>query len=183
MKNNEDFESRFVFLYDELMTKEKQKMLKLDLKFISLAQMQGKMFWYKTAKKIRYQEERVFVIPKNTTKLVFGGLFYMPMWNENKTKILAYFNNSSQTYGSTIKEDIYDVYETTVRPIKLKKLSDLTKSKYKVGKPVEVTTFVGNLQNNRIRFNVERPFYYGLRRIDKNNFIKMIQEQNEKETL
>lgn len=161
------------FIYDKLLTKQERDKIHLDLQFISLAQMQGKMYWYTDSKK-----KWIFAVPQDTSKVIYGGLFLMKDYDLHKHRIHAYYNNSIGSSGKTFIENTYDLSNVQVRPIKISSLSDLLTGRYKVGDGVDCKCFVGNLQNNRMNFNSKRQRYYGTQRIDKESFITLIEEQN-----
>lgn len=168
---------QLIFLYDVLMTKAMQKKTKLNLKFISIAQLNGNLLWVKDTKKVH-----VFAIPNaNTTKVIYGGLFYLENFSEEKPKLFAFYNNFSLMFGKTYRENLYDVCYTKVRPIKISKLSDLLSCSYQVGNGIECLVMIGNKQNPRIKNNTYNKKYYKYRRVDKNNFMKMLEEQNKGE--
>ena len=167
---------KFIFLYDELMSKEMQEKLKINIKFISCGLMTGKMYWF-SDKKIK----RIYAIEqKNTTKSIYGGIFLMKYYEAEKHKLHAYYNSSEPFIGNNLPTDFYNFTDVEVKPIKIKSITDIQTCKYKIGEKIICGCFTGNENNKRILFNSKRDRYYGVKRIDKKNFIKMI-EENTKE--
>ena len=94
---------KLIFLYDELMTKEYQEILRLPLKLVSLGLINAKLYFYNDTK-IR----RKFIIPneKQSSSVVFGGLFLLKDYNEYKFHIHSFYNNEAMLETSFV-EDFY----------------------------------------------------------------------------
>lgn len=173
---------KLVFLYDKLMTSSEREKILLKADFLAYGQMQAKMFWMITRRvsnKNYYKNtRRIFAIPKDTTKVIYGGIFSIPDWEVQSKKLCAYYYNSSAVCGHTLKEDMFELVECAVKPIKFSKLSDLVTCKYDAGNEIMCNVFIGNVANERVYYNSTNEKYYGEKRIDKNSFIKMIKEKN-----
>lgn len=171
---------KFLFLYDKLMTASEQEKIQLPAKFIACGQMNGKMRWVITRRisnKNAYKNtRRIFVIPKDTVKVVYGGIFLIREWELQRQKVHAYYHNSIPNCGYTLREDLYDFADVSVRPIKFSSLKDLKTGRYKIGDELICGVFIGNLSNGRMNYNSNNEPYYSEKRIDKENFIKMITE-------
>lgn len=171
---------KFLFLYDKLMTAAERKKIKLNAEFIACGQMHGKMRWVVTRRisnKNAYKNtRRIFAIPKDTTKVIYGGIFLVKEWEFERQKVHAYYHNSIPNCGHTLREDLYDFAEVGVRPIKFQQLKDLKTGRYKIGEELICGAFVGNLANGRMNYNNINEPYYSEKRIDKENFITMITE-------
>ena len=169
---------KLIFLYDALMTEEQRKKILLNAEFLTCGQMQGKMRWMVSYRSTYQEQRRIFAIPKNTSKVIYGGIFLVKDWELHRQKVHAYYHNSIPNCGHTLQEDLFDYQEIPVRPIKIKNLKDLTTGRYKVGNDVPCGVFVGNSGNGRVYYNSKNEPYYDEKRIDKNNFIQMIKENS-----
>ena len=173
---------KLIFLYDKLMTRSEQKKMKIDTKFIAYGKMRGKMYrvisrWTQVGP-VAKQTKRLFVIPADTTKMIYGGIFLAKDWEVTRQKFHAYYHNSMPNCGATLKEDLYAFTESDVYPIKFKSLTELQTGRYETGSPVRCGVFIGNLGNGRITYNSTHEPRYGEKRIDKDSFISMVKENN-----
>lgn len=174
---------KLIFLYDELMIKELQEFLNIPTTFITYGQMNGWLYWVKTLKHLMGRKhdikKRLFAIPKNTTRVIYGGIFLIKNWEFQCKKVHAFYHNSIPNNGATLKEDLYDIVEIGIRPIKFKRLTDLENSRYEVGNEIMCSTFIGNIGNPLILRNSHRK-YYIVGKLDKNSFIQMVKDNNER---
>ena len=136
------------------------------------------MYWVisrRVSNKNTYKNtRRIFAIPKDTVKAVYGGIFLVREWEIQRRKVHAYYCNSIPNCGHTLREDLYDFADVSIRPIKFRQLKDLKTGRYKIGNELICGVFIGNLSNGRIYYNSNNEPYYGEKRIDKNSFVKMI---------
>lgn len=165
------------------MTAETRKFLGINAEFKTYGQINARMYWVKTMHRITKTKNEVrkrkFIIPYNTTKLVFGGIFLFGDWETQNKKISAFCHNSIPQNGKTLKEDLYDFTDTAVRPIKFGSLKELETSRYSVGNEVICGVFIGNIGNPLVLRSKNRPAYYKEGKLDRNSFIRMIKDNNE----
>lgn len=162
-----------IFIYDKLMIRQEQELTGINLQFVSFGQLQGKPYWITDTKK-----KRIFCIPSKgrSTKLIYGGLFIVKNYEYDRLKLHSYYNNSIQYTTRTLPSDLYDLAKVTITPIKFDSLINIENNIYSKGRKTECSCFVGNPINERIKFNIARGKYYGIRSVDSNNFITMIKE-------
>ena len=110
MKNTD----RIIFLYDELMTKEYQEIIRLPLTFVSLGLVHGKLYFFNDSKKYRK-----FIIPKdNSSAIVFGGLFVLKDYEDYKLRLHSFYNSSSALLDKPHKEDNFIFSHINIYQIK-----------------------------------------------------------------
>lgn len=170
---------KLIFLYDKLMTKKEQKLTGLNLKFVAYAQVKAKAYWVNDNKR-----KRIFLIPSKgvSTKLMYGAIFLLKNYEENKYKLHAYYNNSFAYLNMTIKEDLYDFSNVIISPIKFNSLKNIELCNYTYGNPIECVCFIGNEKNNKIQNSIKRRRYYKENNVDQKNFIQLIRDNKSKET-
>ena len=163
---------KLIFLYDELMTKEYQEVLRLPLKLVSLGLINAKLYFYNDTK-IR----RKFIIPneKQSSSIVFGGLFLLKDYNEYKFHIHSFYNNEAMLETSFI-EDFYVLSRVQVTPIKAKTYEDLLRSNIEYLDRLECEAFIGNLNNKKILHSITHR-HYKMGAMDTQNFKQLLKER------
>lgn len=163
---------KLIFLYDELMTKEYQEVLRLPLKLVSLGLINAKLYFYNDTK-----QRRKFIIPneKQSSSIVFGGLFLLENYNEYKFHIHSFYNNEAILETSFI-EDFYKLSPVQVTPIKAKTYEDLLRSNIEYLDRLECETFIGNLNNKKIIHSITHR-HYKMGAMDTQNFKQLLKER------
>lgn len=162
--------NQLIFLYDDLMLKEIQKKLNVKLQFLSAGVINAKRYRLNDTK--HYRE---FIIPKHTTNLIYGGIFLVRNYDENKYKLHAWHNNSIPFTNQTMKEDLYDCQILKITPIKFKD----TVNTCVCGECISAICFIGNINNKQVKHSINKP-YWKIIRNDFDRFYKMVSE-NRKE--
>lgn len=163
---------KLIFLYDELMTKEYQEVLRLPLKLVSLGLINAKLYFYNDTKR-----RRKFIIPneKQSSSIVFGGLFLLKNYDEYKFHIHSFYNNEAILEASFI-EDFYKLSPVQVTPIKAKTYEDLLKSNIEYLDRLECEAFIGNLNNKKILHSITHR-HYKMGAMDTQNFKQLLKER------
>ena len=164
---------KLFFLYDKLITNQEQTNSRLPFEFVSFAQLNSKMYWLSDGKR-----RRVFTVPpkRMTTNLIYGGLFVLKDYEHNRHKLHSYYNNSMPYTGGTMIEDLYDLVNVRVTPIKFSSLKNIVDNVYVKGEAVECSSFFGNLVNKDVCYCASKP-YHRQKGVDMNNFIRLIKDQ------
>ena len=167
--------SKLLFLYDKLMTEDEQKKLRLDLDFVGYGEVNAKLYFFNDDKK-----KRLFINPVKggSTELVYGGIFRLDDYSVNQHKLHSYYNSSVPFAGYSFREDIFVPQIIEVKPIIFSDLRDIEKCIYGRLKSIECLSFVGNLQNKKIKNSISRGRYYRVHSVDARNFIKLVGEKN-----
>lgn len=185
MKTNSN--SSIIFIYDELMTKDVQKTLGLELEFLCYAFTRGKMYWMNGYPIKRKKQKKYFYIPplgKKRTGVVYGALFKINDWENEKLKYYAYYGSTIQYTESITEFDYYKPIEILCTPIKFKSWSDFKVMKFEKGKKVICTTFQGNEKNKNIERSIKKNHYYTVPKgLDDKSYIKLIKERNDENGL
>lgn len=164
--------NKLIFVYDKLMTKTEQANANLSLEFISFAQINSKLYWLTDGKR-----KRLLLMPTKglTTNLVYGGIFLLKDYENNRHKLHSYYNNSIPYTSMTMIEDLYDFVDVQVTPIKFSSLKCIEVNNYTKGELVECSSFIGNLSNRIVKYNTKRS-YYKSKGVDKEHFITLVKE-------
>lgn len=167
-------DTKLVFLYDALMKKTEQELAKIDLEFMSVGTMRGHMLHFQDGAK------QFIGVTTPARKLVYGGIFLMPNYDIMRDRLASYYLSSTSLYGLPTTESFYVLKQFKVIPIKIKKLNDLITNKYKVGDAVDCIVPVLNMANPKVykiaNSTYKQRYYHTFRRIDTNNFIQMIKD-------
>lgn len=169
MKNKSD---RIIFLYDELMTKEYQEIMRLPVKFLSLGIVNAKLYYYNDTKR-----KRKFIIPnqKQSSSVVFGAIYLLQNYDEYKLHIHSFYNNEA-ILENYFKEDCFKFSPIQVTPIKAKTYDDLLRNNIEYLDKLSCDAFIGNLQNSKIDKSVKHR-YYKMGVMDTTSFKQLLKER------
>lgn len=169
---------KLFFFYDEMLCEEERKLLKTDTEFLTYAVVYGKMYWFNDSKK-----RRKFITPANNNLAalarVYGAIFLMKDYDNYYLTVHSYYNNSKPYTNKTLIEDMFVMTDVLAFPFKMKNIMDMNTGNLEFGKPVECSSFVGNIMNKKIAHSLSKP-YYKHKPIDKGSFIKLVGENNGK---
>lgn len=168
MKNS----NKIIFLYDELMTKEYQQIMRIPIKLLSVGLVNAKLYFYNDTK-----TKRKFIIPnkKKASSVVFGGIFLLKNYDEYKLHIHSFYNNEAMLW-KPYKEDSYIFSKIEVTPIKAKSYEDLLKSNIEYLDRIQCEAFIGNEQNEKIKNSITHR-YYKMGVMDTQNFKTLLKER------
>ena len=170
MKNKSS--DKIIFLYDELMTKEYQEIMRLPVKFLSLGLVNAKLYFYNDTK-----QRRKFIIPneKQSSSVVFGSLFLFKDYDDYKLHLHSFYNNEA-ILETSYTEDHYILSKIQVTPIKAKTYEDLLRSNIEYLDKLECETFIGNLKNDKIIHSITHR-HYKMGAMDTKNFKQLLKER------
>ena len=165
---------RFIFVYDALLTKAEQEKIGVPMEFVSLAQINAKRYRMRMRKKGTYKH--FILLPNNMLlNVVYGAIFLIRNYHHHRHKLCAYYHNSKPYTGNTLDSDYFDEVKASVTPIKINSIWQLEKGDYVRGDKVEATVFVGNKNCDYVMTHTH--YHNRQKNVDRNNFIKMIKEQ------
>ena len=162
------------FIYDSLMLGQIQKTLRIDLEFVCFAKASAKMYWLNDSKC-----KRLFFIPNQgvSTKNVYGALFLLKDYETAKHKLHSFYNNSIPYTGETMCEDLYELTQISIIPIKFNSLSDFEQNKVVTGTSTKCYSFMGNPVNKQVQNSINKKRYYRTKSIDRDSFVGLIKEK------
>lgn len=165
--------SKLIFLYDDLMVKEQQEIMRLPLKFVSLGLLNGRLYFCNDGKK-----KRKFAIPnhKKASSVVFGGLFLLEDYEDYKLHIHSFYSSSTAMLGNPHKEDLYIFSPSVVTPIKATSYESLLRSDIEYLDRLTCEAFIGNPYNEKIQHCMSKR-YYRMGVMDKENFKTLLKER------
>lgn len=164
---------KLIFLYDDLMVKEQQEIMRLPLKFISLGLINAKLYFCNDGKK-----KRKFIIPnyKEASSVVFGGLFLLKDYQEYKLHIHSFYSSTSAMLDAPHKEDLYVISPCVITPIKAISYDSLLRSDIEYLDRLPCETFIGNQNNEKIQHCMSKR-HYRMGVMDKENFKTLLKER------
>lgn len=169
---------QLVFLYNELLDENKQKLAKLPLEFICFAYVKGAVMYEKRGNYYAVRKEDI--TPTKYNK-VYGALYILENTEYTLRTLDAIMTCSKSFVGYNHPRDIMHQHKAKARPIHFKTVEQFLKMKYNEGEELEVLTYFANPQNDFIRTNVlntvENREVSGL---DINNYINLVVEKKEK---
>lgn len=170
---------QLVFLYDEYLNEDKQKLAKLPLEFICFAYIKGVNMYDLRGTYIAIKENTL----KKTKKYnkVYGALYILDMSEHYLRTLDAVMTCSKGFIGSNHKLDIRHREKIKATPIHFKTIEEFTKLKYNEGEELDVITYLANPQNELIKTNVLNSVRNReVTGLDINNFINLVLKEKEK---
>lgn len=170
---------QLVFLYDEYLDENKQKLAKLPLEFICFAYIKGVNMYDLRGTYIAIKENTL----KKTKKYnkVYGALYILDMSEHYLRTLDAVMTCSKGFIGSNHKLDIRHREKIKATPIHFKTIEEFTKLKYNEGEELDVITYLANPQNELIKTNVLNSVRNReVTGLDINNFINLVLKEKEK---
>lgn len=162
-----------VFIYDTMMLKEQQKILEVNMQFVSFAYAKGKLYNISKRKKM---ERFVLTNRTKTLEVVYGAIFLVSNWEWDKMKLCSFYSNSIPYSGETLDSDLFDLVSINVVPIKFNSIEEFVNLEYKVLEPIDCLAFVENKENEYVKKRAN--FRYKSKYYDKSSFYKKIIELN-----
>lgn len=170
-----------VFLYDEWLDEEKQKLAKLPLEFICFAYVENVVMYEIKEKYIAIKENTL----KKTKKYnkVYGALYILHNSEHSIRTLDAVMTCSKAFIGSNHKYDIMHRENMKLIPIHFKSIEDFLTLRYNEGDELDAIMYLANPINNVVKANVlstvRNRVVCGL---DINNFINLVlKEKSEDE--
>lgn len=170
---------QLVFLYDEYLDEDKQKLAKLPLEFICFAYIKGVNMYDLKGTYIAIKENTL----KKTKKYnkVYGALYILDMSEHYLRTLDAVMTCSKGFIGSNHKLDIRHREKIKATPIHFKTIEEFTKLKYNEGEELDVITYLANPQNELIKTNVLNSVRNReVTGLDINNFINLVLKEKER---
>lgn len=170
---------QLVFLYDEYLDEDKQKLAKLPLEFICFAYIKGVNMYDLRGTYIAIKENTL----KRTKKYnkVYGALYILDMSEHYLRTLDAVMTCSKGFIGSNHKLDIRHREKIKATPIHFKTIEEFTKLKYNEGEELDVITYLANPQNELIKTNVLNSVRNReVTGLDINNFINLVLKEKER---
>lgn len=170
---------QLVFLYDEYLDEDKQKLAKLPLEFICFAYIKGVNMYDLRGTYIAIKENTL----KKTKKYnkVYGALYILDMSEHYLRTLDAVMTCSKGFIGSNHKLDIRHREKIKATPIHFKTIEEFTKLKYNEGEELDVITYLANPQNELIKTNVLNSVRNReVTGLDINNFINLVLKEKER---
>lgn len=154
-----------------------QQLVNIPFKFLSFATTNGKMFWWNDSKRKRTCLIPQGEITKRTNRIVYGALYMLDNYEWYENALHSYYNSMASYTDLVCANDYMKPQELLVRPIKFKTLTDLSTQHYDRGGQMVALGFVVNTDNSDMN-RWYRAQYHKMQGIDKQNFIKAVQERS-----
>ena len=152
----------------------------LPLEFISFGITEGKMFTHWRKKDTFVAEHNEELVKPHGNNVVYGGLFFCPDIQFYLPILDAYHVCSMSTLGKNHIKDYHHRKEKNIIPIYFNSLDELSRLKYREGKPIIAHTYVGNTHHPKIipRINKYEISYRLVDGMEKENFKALFREVN-----
>ena len=165
---------KLIFLYDSMMTKEVQKTLGLNIKFVSLGYIHAKMYFFNDGKRRRY-----FCVNGNG-RCVYGLIGIIDDYEEYKNAIFSFYYSTASYINKELPSDVYIQTKVKATPMRFNSINELEKCKtIKELNPIECIAFFGNPANERVIHSIDKSKYYRRNNgIDVVSYLKLLNERN-----
>lgn len=161
-----------VFIYDELMKKETQQKLKLNMKFVSLAYVEGyKLYHYRKSFVASSHEctRRTWGNDK-----VYGAVYQIPKENVTLLDAFYYYFPSQKETQNNLRDKKID----NVTLFSINSLDDLLSYRLKVHNVVSCALYVANVNDKRFIRHIRSKRYRNVEGIDKYHYNTLLKENN-----
>lgn len=169
-----------VFLYDEWLDEDKQKLAHLPLEFICFAYIENTVMYDVKGKYVAIRENEL----KRTKKYnkVYGALYILHN-SEHSIRILDAVMTCSKSFiGSNHKYDVMHRNNMKVIPIHFKSIEDFLMLRYNEGEGISAIAYLANPINNYIKTNVLSTVRNReVCGFDINNFINLVMKEKDKD--
>ena len=154
--------SSLLFVTNELLNPNQQRDMRLPFKYIVFGITEGRMFKH-------FRSNSTFITPNNVKKawgnsVVYGSIFLIDNFDYYAPILDAYHLCSMSTLQGNQRWDIHHRIKVNVNPIHFNTLDELASLKYKEGEPIEVETYIGNVDHPKINQRINNS--HSLRVID-----------------
>lgn len=173
-------QSNLVFVCNELINPEMQKMLNIPMEFITFAITNGKMYRH-------YGSNNVFLIPPGRDKewgntKVYGAVYLVKDYFFYVDLLDAYHMCSKNKLSYNHSKDTHHRISIDVTPIRFKSIEELNSLKYREGSDVQVISYIGNVKHPKIekRFLTTKN-YRVVNGVYEKGFLKQFREVSEDE--
>lgn len=141
-----------VFLYNELLDENIQKLTKIPLEFVCFAYVKD-VTLYK--KKDKYYAIRSSALKKKTKhKRVYGAIYILHSSEKYLRNLDAFMVCSRSFIGKNHKNDIMHREKVKARPIHFKSIEEFVKMRYNEMEEIDVIMYLANHDNEFIKANV-----------------------------
>lgn len=170
-----------IFIYNELLDEEKQKLARLPLEFICFAYIKGAIMYEIKGKYYAIEENKLR--KTNQYNKVYGAMYILHSSEHFMRTLDAIMTCSKSFTGANHKYDIMHRLNVKARPIHFKDIEEFVKMKYNETEEVNVITYLANPQNDFIKTNVLNTVNNReVSGLDINHFIDLILARCEDET-
>ena len=167
---------KLLFLYDSLMLKRIQNILRLPIQFVSYGYTYGSMYFLNDGKKRRH-----FLI-KGTRRCVYGAIYVIEDYEEFRSSLHSFYNSSATYTNQTLSSDLYVEDTAQVTPISFNSIQDFEIAKIQKGEPVECNLFCGNSFNTKVDKSIKHGSYYKKSNgLDAVSFLQLIKEKQDEQ--
>lgn len=166
---------KLLFLSNELLNPEVQKMMQLPLTFVAFSMVSGKLYSH-------FRSQSNFLITDYTDQTwgnskVYGALFICKDFDFYSAILDAYHVCSMSTMLRNHNLDIQHRVDVETTLIHFETLDDLSRLKYREGEHIIAQTYVGNPKHPKISSRFHSTVSYRIvDGIDSDNFKKLFEE-------
>ena len=159
-----------VFLYNELLDENKQKLYRLPLTFICFAYLEGAQMYS--------VKDRPYITKAKKKYRVYGAIYVLNNSHQNLKVLDAIMENSKGLIGKNHANDINWREKVLVTPIHFDTIEDFFKMRYNETDEIKAITYLVNTSNNYIKNNVIKSWNRDTCDFDINNFL-LLMERND----
>ena len=158
-----------VFLYNEWLDEDKQKLARLPLEFVCFAYIEGATMY-------RIKDNCVAIHKEKSKKYqrVYGALYILHNSEHSLRTLDAIMTCSKSFIGSNHRNDFMHRERIKAIPIQFKSIEDFLKMFYNEGEEINVITYMANPLNDVIKTYVKSSKNKEISGLDVNNFINLV---------
>ena len=162
-----------VFLYNELLDENKQKLAKRPLEFICFAYINNATMYYIDKKYVAIRKNELK--KTNINNKVYGAMYILDHSEHTLRTLDAVMTCSKAFIGYNHDNDLMHRVKIKSTPIHFKTVEEFLKLRYNEMEEIDVITYLGNINNNVIKTNVLNTVRNReVSGLDINNFINLV---------
>lgn len=167
-----------VFIYNEWLDEEKQKIAKLPLEFICFAYINNAIMYDIKGNYVAIRENKLRKTKKYNK--VYGALYILHNSEHYLRTLDAVMTCSKGFIGTNHKYDIMHRENVKVIPIHFKTVEEFLMMRYNEGEEVSAITYLANPENKLIKTNVLNSVRNReVSGLDVNNFINLVMKEKD----
>ena len=168
-----------VFLYNEWLDEEKQKLAKLPLEFVCFAYIDNAVMYEIEGRYVAIRKGEIATTKKYNK--VYGALYILHSSERSIRTLDAVMMCSKAFIGSNHKYDVTHRINAQITPIHFDSVEEFLLMRYTEGDELDVITYLANQDNTMIRENVLNSVRNReVCGFDINNFINLMVKEKDK---
>ena len=166
--------NRHVFLYDRILDPDVLEQLRLGMVFVAYGRISAQMFNFYDQQEFHKVAVKIDATTRpGTMRFVYGAIFALKYPEPSLVALDGYYGCSKARLGVNIPYDTYRRDEMGVQVIYPQTLRDIKSKTYLYGEVMPADVYLGNHNNEKVKYRINRRANRYPNGIDIDNFAKL----------